>query len=167
VLALANGTKHLNDRERGQVIGTFETVCRELSRQIIEDAEGANHVIEIKVTGCRTDNEAEMIARTVAASALVKTAVFGHDPNWGRVVSAAGYAGVVFEEKDLSLTMGKMELYKDGTPLAFDAKAASAYLKENRNILFHLSFKLGDGECVFHTSDLTVEYVKLNADYTT
>jgi glutamate N-acetyltransferase/amino-acid N-acetyltransferase len=167
VIALANGTNRLNDRDRAQVMGTFETVCRELSRQIIEDAEGANHVIEIRVTGCRTGSEAEAIARTVASSALVKTAVFGHDPNWGRVVSAAGYAGVMFEEKDLSLTMGETLLYKDGTPLVFDAKAASAYLKDNRHVTFHLVFKLGDGECTFHTSDLTYDYVKLNADYTT
>jgi glutamate N-acetyltransferase/amino-acid N-acetyltransferase len=165
VLALANGTnapKNLRDFH-----DNLHHVCRDLSLAIIDDAEGANHVIELRVTGCRSDHEAETIARSVASSALVKTAVFGHDPNWGRVVSAAGYSGVNFDEKDLSLWMGGMPLYKDGTPLPFDAAAASQYLKDNRHVVFHLKFKLGDASCTFHTSDLTYDYVKLNADYTT
>jgi len=85
----------------------------------------------------------------VAGSALVKTAVFGHDPNWGRVVSAAGYCGVMFDEKDLSLTMGDLLLYERGTPLAFDAKEASQYLKDNREVVFTLTFALGTGTCTF------------------
>jgi glutamate N-acetyltransferase/amino-acid N-acetyltransferase len=93
--------------------------------------------------------------------------VFGADPNWGRVVSAAGYAGVPFDEKDLSLTMGDIELYRNGTPLPFDAKAASAYLKTNHVVTFTLTFALGRGACTFYTCDLTHEYVTLNADYTT
>lgn len=164
VIALANGTKQY---DRAVFEKHLTEACASLAKQIIDDAEGANHVIEIRVTGCRTEKDAETIARTVAQSALVKTAVFGHDPNWGRVVSAAGYAGVAFEEKDLSFTMGPMLLYKDGTPLAFNAKEASAYLKEHRHIVFHLAFKLGSGDCTFHTSDLTYKYVELNADYTT
>ena len=97
----------------------------------------------------------------------MKTAVFGADPNWGRVVSAAGYSGVTFDEKDLSLWMGDLPLYRAGTPLPFDASAASAYLKHNREVHFKLRFTLGGGRCTFYTSDLTYEYVKLNADYTT
>ncbi len=167
VLALANGTEPIHDDDQFLVFNAIKSVCAQLAEQIIEDAEGANHVMEIRVRGCRTDAEAEAIARAVASSALVKTAVFGHDPNWGRVVSAAGYAGVMFEERDLTLTMGDIVLYQDGTPLAFDTSVASLYLKENRNVLFDLAFKLGDRDCTFHTCDLTYEYVKLNADYTT
>ena len=107
------------------------------------------------------------MAKTVAESALVKTAVFGCDPNWGRVVSAAGYAGVMFDEKDLSLWMGGTLLYRSGVPLPFDAAAASAYLKHNREVHFKLRFALGSGRCTFHTCDLTHEYVRLNAEYTT
>ena len=84
-----------------------------------------------------------------------------------RVVSAAGYAGVPFEEKDLSLWMGDMLLYRAGVPVPFDAPAASAYLKHNREVLLRLRFALGPGRCTFHTCDLTTEYVRLNADYTT
>lgn len=142
-------------------------VCVELARKIILDAEGAEHLITIEVDGCRSDPEAKRIAKTIAESALVKTAVFGADPNWGRVVSAAGYAGVPFEEKDLSLWMGDLLLYKSGAPVPFDAATASAYLKHNREVHFKLRFALGSGRATFYTCDLTTEYVKLNADYTT
>jgi glutamate N-acetyltransferase / amino-acid N-acetyltransferase len=167
VLALANGLHPVDAFDFEMIAAGIEGVCRNMAEMIISDAEGAHHVIRIRVTGCRNDAEAETIARSVAGSALVKTAVFGHDPNWGRIVSAAGYSGVMFDEKDLSLTMGEMLLYQDGTPLPFDAAAASRYMKDNREVVFELQFTLGDGSCEFLTSDLTVEYVNLNADYTT
>ena len=96
-----------------------------------------------------------------------KTAVFGADPNWGRFVSAAGYAGVPFEERQLSLWLGETLLYRNGTPVPFDAGAASHYLKNNREVTLRLVFTLGRGRCTFWTCDLTPEYVRLNADYTT
>jgi glutamate N-acetyltransferase/amino-acid N-acetyltransferase len=168
VFLLANGTgPHLTGDTANQFREAVTDVCADLAKQIAADAEGAKHLITLHVTGCRTDADARRIAKTVAESALVKTAVFGADPNWGRVVSAAGYAGVPFEERDLSLTMGDIELFREGTPLPFDAKAASAYLKTNRDVTFTLTFALGRGACTFYTCDLTHEYVTLNADYTT
>lgn len=168
VLLLANGSgPPLAGQELDAFAFEVRHVCVELARKIILDAEGAEHLITIEVEGCRTDAEAKQIAKTVAESALVKTAVFGADPNWGRVVSAAGYSGVAFEEKDLSLWMGDLLLYRSGTPLPFDASAASSYLKHNREVHFKLRFALGSGRCTFYTCDLTTEYVKLNADYTT
>jgi glutamate N-acetyltransferase/amino-acid N-acetyltransferase len=168
VFLLANGA---GPRLGGHDLATFRDavagVCTQLARKIAFDAEGAEHLITIEVEGCRTDAEAKQVARTIADSALVKTAVFGADPNWGRVVSAAGYSGVVFDEKDLSLWMGDMPLYRSGAPLPFDPAAASAYLKHNREVHFKLRFALGPGRCTFYTSDLTYEYVKLNAEYTT
>lgn len=168
VLLLANGS---GPPLAGQALEAFALevrhVCVELARKIIIDAEGAEHLITIEVDGCRTDAEAKQIAKTIAESALVKTAVFGADPNWGRVVSAAGYSGVMFDEKDLSLWMGDLPLYRAGAPLPFDASAASSYLKHNREVHFKLRFTLGSGRCTFYTCDLTTEYVKLNADYTT
>jgi glutamate N-acetyltransferase/amino-acid N-acetyltransferase len=142
-------------------------VCADLARAIAADAEGANHLVVIDVEGLRDDHEARRIAKTVADSALVKTAIFGADPNWGRVVSAAGYAGVEFEEEHLSLWMGDIPLYLAGVPQPFDAAAASAYLKREREVHLRLRFTLGTGRCRFWTADLTYEYVKLNADYTT
>ena len=168
VFILANGAgPHLSGHDLATFRDAVGGVCVELARKIAIDAEGADHLITIEVEGCRTHAEAKQVAKTVAESALVKTAVFGNDPNWGRVVSAAGYSGVMFEEKDLSLWMGDLPLYRTGAPLPFDAAAASAYLKHNREVLFRLRFTLGSGHCTFHTCDLTYEYVKLNADYTT
>lgn len=168
VFILANGDgPPLSGPELAAFSDAVTSVCVELARKIAIDAEGAEHLITIEVEGCRTDAEAKQVAKTIAESALVKTAVFGADPNWGRVVSAAGYSGVVFDEKDLSLWMGDMLLYKSGTPLPFDAATASSYLKHNREVLFKLRFTLGSGRCTFHTCDLTAEYVRLNADYTT
>ena len=155
----------------GPALAEFATVvratCSDLSRAIAADAEGASHLVVIDVEGTRTNAEAKQIAKTIAESALVKTAIYGADPNWGRFVSAAGYSGVVFEESDLTLWMGEMELYRAGTPLPFDAATASAYLKNNREVSLRLKFTLGEGRCRFFTCDLTTEYVTLNADYTT
>ncbi len=142
-------------------------VCADLARAIAADAEGANHLVTIHVEGTATDADAHKIAKAVADSALVKTAIFGGDPNWGRIVSAAGYAGVSFEEIDLSLWLGDFLLYDRGTPLPFDAPTVSAFIKNNRDLTLRLSFTLGTARCTFYTCDLTYEYVRLNADYTT
>ena len=170
VFLLSNGTDEFHEESKTgfqEIDAAIHHVCNDLARQIVADAEGAEHIIRIEVEGCRTDAEAKQIAKTIAESALVKTAVFGADPNWGRVVSAAGYSGVNFDEKELSLWMGDLPLYRSGTPLPFDASAASSYLKHNREVHFKLRFTLGSGRSTFYTSDLTYEYVKLNADYTT
>jgi len=142
-------------------------VCADLARDIAEDAEGASHLVTIRVEGTHTDAEARAIAKAISESALVKTAIFGADPNWGRIVSAAGNAGVVFEEAQLSLRLGDFLLYDRGTPLPFDAGAVSAYMKENRELAMQLLLTLGSGKCTFYTCDLTYDYVRLNADYTT
>jgi glutamate N-acetyltransferase/amino-acid N-acetyltransferase len=156
---------------QGEALTTFReattSVCAELARAIAADAEGATHLIQMEVEGLRDDAEARRIARAVADSALVKTAFFGADPNWGRIVSAAGYADVEFEEKDLSLWLGDTLLYDAGTPQAFDAPAVSQYLRSNRDLHVRLRFALGTGRCTFYTCDLTHDYIRLNADYTT
>jgi glutamate N-acetyltransferase/amino-acid N-acetyltransferase len=168
VFLLANGAgPPLAGDDAHRFEAAVHDVCAELARDIAADAEGAAHLITLQVEGCRSDAEARQIAKVVAESALVKTAVFGADPNWGRVVSAAGYAGIPFAEKDLSLWMGDLLLYRDGQPVPFDAATASAYLRQNREVHFRLRFALGPGRCTFYTSDLTYEYVKLNAEYTT
>src|SRR5262249_22922439 len=168
LLVFANGR---GPRLAGADLAAFgeavTAVCADLARAIAADAEGANHLIVLEVEGLRDDAEARRVARAVADSALVKTAVFGADPNWGRFVSAAGYAGVAFEEGQLSLWLGDTLLYEAGTPRPFDAAAASAYLRENREVRLRLRFTLGSGRCTFWTCDLTAEYVRLNADYTT
>jgi glutamate N-acetyltransferase/amino-acid N-acetyltransferase len=143
------------------------TACQELARMIPDDGEGATHRIQVVVSGAADREEARAIARAVADSPLVKTAIHGADPNWGRIVSAAGYAGVPFEENELSLTLNGVPLYRDGTPLPFDAGAVSSGLRSRRDVEIELSLRRGEGRVTFWTSDLTAEYVRLNADYTT
>jgi glutamate N-acetyltransferase/amino-acid N-acetyltransferase len=168
LLLFANGT---GAPLQGPALARFGAaateVCAELARAIAADAEGASHLVVIEVEGLRDDAEARRVAKAVADSPLVKTAVFGADPNWGRIVSAAGYAGVAFAEEDLSLWLGDLPLYQAGTPQPFDAATASAYLKNNREVRLRLRFTLGTGRCTFWTSDLTYDYVRLNAEYTT
>lgn len=165
VLLLANGASGVEAND--EVRRAIEEVCGELSRAIIRDAEGATHDITIDVRGLPTEAEAARVARAVADSPLVKTAVAGADPNWGRVISAAGYSGVTFDEPDLSLTMNGTEVYRKGVPLPFDAKALSASIRDNRDTSLVLTFTRGDASARILTSDLTAEYVRLNADYTT
>jgi glutamate N-acetyltransferase/amino-acid N-acetyltransferase len=156
---------------RGDRLSDFEAaatdVCAELARAIVGDAEGATHLVTIEVEGLRDDAEAKRVAKAVADSPLVKTALYGADPNWGRIVSAAGYAGVEFEEEQFSLWLGDVLLYHAGVPQPFDPATASAYLRRERDVHVRLLFTLGTGRCTFWTCDLTQEYVRLNADYTT
>jgi glutamate N-acetyltransferase/amino-acid N-acetyltransferase len=134
---------------------------------IPDDGEGATHLITIDVEGATDREEARSIARAVADSALVKTAIAGADPNWGRIVSAAGYAGIDFAETELSLWLNGTELYRAGVPRPFDAAAVSATLKSQRDTAVRLVLSRGSGSIRFWTCDLTAEYVRLNADYTT
>jgi glutamate N-acetyltransferase/amino-acid N-acetyltransferase len=170
LLLFANGAAGGNDLAGASLehYGHAVTgVCEDLARAIADDSEGISHLITIQVEGLRNNAEARRVAKTVAESALVKTAIFGADPNWGRIVSAAGYAGVEFAEQDLSLWLGETLLYAKGTPQPFDGAAASAYVKTNREVTLRLVFTLGPGRCRFWTCDLGYEYIRLNAEYTT
>lgn len=170
VFLLANGAAGgppLTGAALSRFAAAVEAVCQRLAQAIVNDAEGATKVLTLNVEGLRTEAEARRIAKAVSESALVKTALFGNDPNWGRIVSAAGYAGVPFEEKDCSLTLAGELLYDRGRPLPFDAAALSAKLKGLRFLEATLRFTLGAASCRFWTCDLSYDYVRLNADYTT
>jgi glutamate N-acetyltransferase/amino-acid N-acetyltransferase len=170
VLLLANGaagTGVLDEEGHAELQRLVDEVCEALATAIIRDAEGAEHFVTIDVKGVRTSNEARQIARTVADSALVKTAIAGADPNWGRIVSAVGYSGVDVAETDITLVLNGMLLYKSGAPVDFDARTVSNSLRNSRDVSVELTFPLGDASVRFWTSDLTAEYVRLNADYTT
>ena len=111
----------------------LKELCIELARMIPDDGEGASHLISIEVRGCSSREDARQIAQTVADSALVKTAIAGADPNWGRIVSAVGYAGVSFDPARLDLTVNGVLLYQLGAPSVFDAAGVSQSIRENRN----------------------------------
>jgi glutamate N-acetyltransferase/amino-acid N-acetyltransferase len=169
-LLLANGAADPTPLE-GDDLAAFRQalgeVCVELARAIPADGEGATHLITIEVTGCPTREAARQVARTIAESALVKTAIAGGDPNWGRIVSAAGYAGVPFDPGAISLRVNGFLLYQAGRPVAFDAKAAADSIRQHRDTLIELALGEGGGTCRFWTSDLTADYVRINADYHT
>lgn len=173
VLLLANGAAlgskatPLSPGELAQFQQALDEVAADLAMAIISDAEGATHIVTIDVKGCRTRDEALRIAKTVADSALVKTAIHGADPNWGRIVSAAGYSGVDLYEEHISLKVNGIPLYQAGTPLPFDATAASKSIRDHRETHIELDLTLGMAAVRYWTSDLTAEYVRLNADYTT
>lgn len=170
VILLANGAAGVgltSDADRSAFQQALDHVAMKLATDIIRDAEGAHHFVELNVTGCRSRDEAFKIAKAIADSPLVKTAICGADPNWGRIVSAAGYAGVPLKEEDMSLVVNGFLLYKDGAPVAFDPKQVSTSLRDNRETMIHLALTHGSSSVRFWTCDLTKEYVELNADYTT
>jgi glutamate N-acetyltransferase/amino-acid N-acetyltransferase len=170
VLLLANGaasSAQLSGADLDAFAKALFAVCEELAVAIPADGEGATHLVQVEVRGCRTREEARSIAKSVSESLLVKTAICGADPNWGRIVSAAGYAGVAFDPARVHLWVNDMHLYADGAPLEFDHDAASKSIKENRDTKILLTFGEGDESIRFWSTDLTAEYVRLNADYHT
>lgn len=170
VLLLANGAAG-GAPLAGNDLATFQQalddVCQELARQIPEDGEGATHLVTLDISGCASRDDARQIAKTIAESALVKTAIAGADPNWGRIVSAAGYSGVPFNPQGVSLWVNQILLYEHGAPVAFDANVVSQSIRGQRDTHVDLRLSEGTASIRFWTTDLTAEYVRLNADYTT
>jgi glutamate N-acetyltransferase/amino-acid N-acetyltransferase len=156
---------------RGEDLTAFAAMvqgaCEALARMMADDGEGSTHFITIDVEGCLSREEARTVARAVADSPLVKTAIHGADPNWGRIVSAAGYSGIPFEENELSLWINGVAVYQEGAPTGFDPAALSGTIRSNRDVSLRLSLRRGEGSIRFWTCDLTAEYIRLNADYTT
>ena len=141
-------------------------VCDSLARQIADDGEGATKTIEILVTGGASDAEARRAAGAIANSPLVKTAFFGEDPNWGRIVSAAGYAGISSGPETMRLALGGLVIFRRGTPVEADAARLKAVMKAH-DIMVHLDLGAGKGKARYLTCDFSYDYVKINAEYTT
>ena len=168
VLLLANGqTAPLAGAQLGVFAEQLQLVCDELARQIVDDGEGASHLIEIQVSGAEHEDAAREIAATIANSPLVKTAFAGNDPNWGRIVSAAGYSGQQLDLERTTLKVNNTTLFQDGAPVEFDAEAVSRQMQSARDILVELCVGSGKGAARFWTCDLTHEYIRINADYHT
>ena len=170
VLLLANGAAGgpvLSGKPLAEFRATLDEVCEDLAQSIPADGEGATHLITVEVHGCQTPQDARRVAKTIADSPLVKTAIAGADPNWGRIVSAAGYAGVRFDPAKVTLHLNGLLLYERGCPVDFDAEAASKALAADRDTSIVLILEEGRAAARFWTTDLTAEYVRLNADYHT
>jgi glutamate N-acetyltransferase / amino-acid N-acetyltransferase len=170
VLLLANGAaggRPLAGKDLEIFQNALNETCVDLAKSIPADGEGATHLITVELSGCADRESALALAKTVANSPLVKTAISGADPNWGRIVSAAGYAGVPFDPNGVSLRVNGFPLYEKGAPTQFDAHAVSVSIRDNRDTIIQLDFSEGTAFRRFWTTDLTAEYVRLNADYHT
>src|SRR4051794_7021588 len=146
---------------------TLFEVCEDLAQSIPADGEGATHLITVEVHGCQSRAGALQIGKTIADSPLVKTAIAGGDPNWGRIVSAAGYAGVQFDPAKVTLYINGLLVYERGAPVDFDAESVSKSIAGDRDTSVVLILEEGKAAARFWTTDLTAEYVRLNADYHT
>jgi glutamate N-acetyltransferase/amino-acid N-acetyltransferase len=180
LIALANGqsrTAAITEMgpEAEKLEAMLTAVCQYMAKSIARDGEGATCLIEVQVTGAPDDKAARQIAKTIVGSSLFKSAVFGRDPNWGRIAAAAGRAGVPFEQENLRIQLGNFLLMENGQPLAFDRPAASAYLKQaaagaylkEDTVLVCVSVGNGSGSGKAWGCDLSYDYVKINAEYTT
>jgi glutamate N-acetyltransferase/amino-acid N-acetyltransferase len=176
VILLANGAAFqragassppLSGKALDDFRATLCEVCEDLAQAIPADGEGATHLITVEVHGCRSRQDALRIGKTIADSPLVKTAIAGADPNWGRIVSAAGYAGVHFDPAKVSLHLNGLLLYERGAPVDFDADVVSRSIAADRDTSIVLILEEGKACARFWTTDLTAEYVRLNADYHT
>jgi glutamate N-acetyltransferase / amino-acid N-acetyltransferase len=168
VVLIANGVSGVARTPESdlQFAACVKKVCSELARQIVTDGEGASVVAEIAVRGAATDGEARAIAERVATSPLVKTALFGHDANWGRIAAAAGSAKVAggFAALDpdlLSIWIDHVPVFVDGAPTGDEP------VLTNGNCAIEIDLALGDGTAAYLTTDLSYDYVKINAEYRT
>ncbi|TQD69822.1 hypothetical protein C1H46_044647 [Malus baccata] len=142
-----------------------------LAKSIAWDGEGATCLIEVTVTGADGEAGAAKIARSVASSSIVKAAIYGRDPNWGRIAAAAGYAGIPFDQSKLQVLLGDILLMDGGEPQLFDRSTASNYLKKageiHGTVVISVSVGDGPGRGQAWGCDLSYDYVKINAEYTT
>ncbi|MFN7859498.1 MAG: bifunctional ornithine acetyltransferase/N-acetylglutamate synthase [Pseudanabaena sp.] len=171
VLALSNGQSGvtIDDENSSSAIklqAMLQEVCKNLAKTIARDGEGATCMIEVNVSGASSTEDARKIAKTIVGSSLVKSAVFGNDPNWGRIAAAAGRADVNFNQDMLNIQLGDFVMMQDGTPQDYDRAAASEYLK-NETVIINVGVGDGDGSGTAWGCDLSYDYVKINAEYTT
>ena len=168
VLLLASGASGLEIGPGNQAFQAALTqVCTSLARQVVADGEGLSHVVELRIAGAASDADALRVAKAIAHSPLVKTAWAGCDPNWGRLAAAIGYSGAQIDPDRIDITFGSLPICRDGGRApSYDEAAAHAYISDEE---FSISIDLhqGSGSCTFWTTDLTHEYIHINADYST
>lgn len=180
LFALANGASRtpaitMMGPEAEKLEAMLTAACEYLAKAIARDGEGATCLVEVQVSGAPDEEAANKVAKTIVGSSLVKSAIFGRDPNWGRIAAAAGRAGVHFNQEDLQIKLGDFFLMEKGQPLPFDRQAANAYLKQapqgayltEDTVLISVKIGEGPGSGKAWGCDLSYDYVKINAEYTT
>ncbi|HEX4067652.1 MAG TPA: bifunctional glutamate N-acetyltransferase/amino-acid acetyltransferase ArgJ [Acidobacteriaceae bacterium] len=168
VLLLASGASGVAvDAEDTAFGAALATVCTSLAKQIVADGEGVTHVVELQIEGAASDADALKIAKSIAHSPLVKTAWAGCDPNWGRLMAAAGYSGATIDPEQIGIWFGELPIcIRGGRTAEYDENAAHTYLQQ-REYAIRMVVGTGPGQCRFWTGDLTAEYVRINAEYST
>lgn len=163
--------KHSTSEAAQKLEAAVTALLQGLAKSIAWDGEGATCLLEVTALGAPDDRSAAKIAKSIAASSLTKAAIFGHDPNWGRIACAAGYSGVKFNQNNLRVKLGDIALMDGGQPLEFDAKAASKYLtdvaSEHGTCKIEVSVGNDHGHAQAWGCDLSYKYVEINAEYTT
>jgi glutamate N-acetyltransferase/amino-acid N-acetyltransferase len=166
-LLLASGKSGVQFKSvRNEFQAALTKVCRSLAAQIVADGEGVNHVVRLTIEQARTRSEARQIGKTIANSPLVKTAWAGADPNWGRILAAIGYSGVKINPDRINIYLGEQQICRHGAACPFDRDRAHAYMSEP---VYEIRIAMGSGSSTleFLSCDLTTEYVRINADYST
>lgn len=164
VIAMASGASGRQPSEAA-LTAALTQVCDTLARSMVADGEGSKHVAEIKVRGLSSRQDAKAAAKTIATSMLVKTALFGEDANWGRLLAAAGRAGVSFDPRRAAIAIGGVAIVKDGAPIGAEAEARANEILKQPSYTIELSLGDGPGEARYLTSDLGHGYVDVNAGY--
>ena len=171
VLVMANGTAEnpwIEDDQHpdyGLFADCLEEICKDLALKIVEDGEGATKRITVRVCGAKEDRDAEQIARTVANSNLVKTAFFGEDANWGRILGAMGRSGVRFNPDKVDIAFGDAVIVKNGIAQGREAEDKASQILKNKQFTVCIDLQDGTGCEEVYTCDLSLDYVKINADY--
>jgi glutamate N-acetyltransferase/amino-acid N-acetyltransferase len=166
-LLLASGKSGVQFKSvKNEFQAALTKVCRSLAAQIVADGEGVKHVVRLNIEQAHSRNEARQIGRAIANSPLVKTAWAGADPNWGRILAAIGYSSVKINPERINIYLGEQQICRHGAACLFDAERAHAYMSEP---VYEIRIALGAGNASleFLSCDLTVEYVRINADYST
>ena len=173
VLTLASGLAG-NSRIAARTSRDYRTfaaalteLCRDLAYQIVRDGEGATRVLRVRIRGARNAADADRIGRAIVNSPLVKTAVHGADPNWGRIVTAAGYSGAMLRPERMKLAIGDVTVFSRGMPVTVTATRRLARLMREPEVTFTLDVGLGRASAEWLGCDLSREYITINADYTT
>lgn len=158
--------EELDSEDRKRVANAITYVARELAEQIVADGEGKTRVMEVRVEGAASGAEARRVATAVANSSLVKTALAGGDPNWGRIISAAGAAGVDVDPNSISLDLGEHRVFEAGLPTDYDSEAVGHSFSQER-VVAVLGLGRGSASSRMLTTDLSQRYVQINSEYTT
>ncbi|WP_456463412.1 bifunctional glutamate N-acetyltransferase/amino-acid acetyltransferase ArgJ [Persephonella sp.] len=166
VVATGETDLKINEKNKTEFAKSLLHVAVELAKMIVKDGEGATKLIQINVHNGSTKEEAKKVGESIALSNLFKTAMFGNDPNWGRILSAVGQLHLDIDFSRVKLYIGDFLIYS-GQPVDYDREKAVQYLKNNKEITIDLFLERGDSDWTYYTCDLTYRYVEINAEYTT